>query len=246
MKYQIIYDKSIVLLFVLFFFTSQMLSAQESKTKNKVYGGVGYFMMGYSGLQLDELNESFKSAGFPELAKGSITIGGGGHYIYKNFILGGEGHGLVGAVSENPDFKTSHSAGYGFFNMGYVVLQGKSINLYPMIGFGGGGMTVSITDKSKLTNSFDDILEDPGRESYISSGGFLMNFSLGSDYFFAGSKSDEYSGGFLVGIKAGYILNLTGNDWYFNGKQLNDSPNAGFSGPYVRIVIGGGGIGISN
>jgi len=115
-----------------------------------------------------------------------------------------------------------------------------------LVGFGGGGMTVSITDKSKLTSSFDDILEEPARESYLNSGGFLLNLSLGSDYFFAGSKSDKYSGGFLIGLKAGYILNLSGNDWYFGGNELDNSPNSGISGPYVRIVIGGGGIGTSN
>ena len=246
MKNQIFYGKFLSLLFVLFFVASQIASAQESKAENHINGGVGYFMIGYSGLQISELNESFKSAGIPELSTGSISIGGGGHYIYKNFILGGEGHGLLGATSENTDYKTSHSAGYGFFNLGYVVFQGKSINLYPILGFGGGGMTVSVTDKSKLTNSFDDILQDPARESYITSGGFLLNLSLGSDYFFAASKSDKYTGGFLVGIKAGYILNITSNDWCFNGNQLNNSPNTGLSGPYVRIVIGGGGIGISN
>jgi len=246
MKHQIIYDKSIVLLFVLFFITSQILTAQEGKTKNKVYGGAGYFMMGYSGLQLDELNESFKLEGIPELSTGSISFGGGGHYIFKNFILGGEGHGLAGASAENVNYKTSYSAGYGFFNLGYIIWQGKAINLYPILGLGGGGATASITEKTKLTNSFNAIIEDPARESYITSGGFLLNFSLGSDYFFAGSKSDDYTGGFLIGIKAGYILNVTDNDWNYHGNQLSNSPNSGLSGPYVRIVIGGGGIGISN
>lgn len=244
MKTTNIYVQTVLL--IIFTFSFLQLWAQETPGKKQNYGGVGYFMVGYSGLQMDELNQSFKSAGIPELATGAISIGGGGHYIYKNFIIGGEGHGLAGASAENSEYKTSHSAGYGFFNLGYVVLQGKAINLYPLLGIGGGGMTVSVTDKSKLTNSFDDVLHDPARESYLNTGGFLMNFSLSSDYFFAGSKSDKYSSGFFIGLKVGYILNLTGNDWYFSGNKLDNSPKAGISGPYIRIVIGGGGIGTSN
>jgi len=220
--------------------------AQDTDKNNHVYGGVGYFLTGYSLFQLDDLNQTFKDAGYPELDNGSISFGGGGHYIFKNFIIGGEGHGLTGSTSENSDYKTSISGGYGFFNLGYLIFNSPSINFYPLLGFGGGGLTASITDKSKLTHSYDEIMDDPLRETYITNGGFLMNFSLGLDYFFVGEKTPETTGGFIIGIKAGYVLNVSNNDWYYSGEQLNNSPNSGVSGPYLRIVFGGGGLSISN
>jgi len=242
MKEMNFYTKYLILLLFISFLIIHSASAQESGTRNLVYGGVGYFMAGYSVVDLDNLNQSLSNSGIPELDRGSITIGGGGHYIIKNIIIGGEGHGVTGKNAENDNYKSAYSAGYGFFNLGYVILNSPSFNFYPLIGFGGGGMTVSILDKSKLTNSFDDILDDPARESYLTKGGFLMNFSLGADYFFVGEKSESTTGGFLIGIKAGYILDVSNNDWDFNGQHLNNSPGSGVSGPYVRITFGGGGL----
>lgn len=231
-------------LFLLFIccLTISASQAQESSTKNHVYGGVGYFMAGYTVVDLDNVNQSFKTAGYPELKNSAFSLGGGGHFIFNNLIIGGEGHGVIGNTAENNLYKTAHSSGYGFFNLGYVAYNSPSFNIYPLVGFGGGGMTVYMFEKSNLTNSFDAILSDPGRETYITNGGFLMNFSLGADYFIAGEKSGSNTGGFMIGLKAGYILDISNKEWDFNGQKLSDGQNGSVAGPYIRIVIGGGGI----
>jgi len=94
------------------------------------------------------------------------------------------------------------------------------MNIYPLLGFGGGGSTIGITDKSKIPDSFDNLLENPARESYITNGGFMMNFSIGADFFILGSRTENASGGWIMGIKAGYIYNVSGNDWYFNSEKI--------------------------
>ena len=71
----------------------------------------------------------------------------------------------------------------------------------------------------------------------------MINVSIGADFFFLANKTENASGGWIMGIKAGYIYNASGNDWYFNNEQIVGSPNSGISGPYVRLVIGGGGLG---
>lgn len=216
--------------------------AQETKT-NRLSGGLGYFMIGYAGFELESINTQFKNKGYPELANGSFTFGGGGHFVFKNFIFGGEGHGTTGSNASNANYNLNLSVGYGFFNLGFILYHNPTVNIYPILGLGGGGATIAITEKNKYPKNFDDLLNDPARESYITNNGFLINFSIGADYIISGIKTKTTSGGWLVGVKAGYILNASGNDWSFNDENIAGSPNAGISGPYVRLTFGGGGLG---
>ncbi|MCD4736239.1 MAG: hypothetical protein K8R53_09365, partial [Bacteroidales bacterium] len=155
----------------------------QSQTSTKVSGGEGYFIGGYSLHNLSSLNDRLSTFGQPELNEGTISLGGGGHFILNNFMLGGEGHGLIGGNNSNADFLTSYGGGYGFFNIGYVLFHTKNAIIYPMLGIGGGGLTLSITDRKKQPVNFDDLLADPARESYLSTNNFLLNFSLSSDFF---------------------------------------------------------------
>jgi len=216
---------------------------QETSTRNKFYGGFGYFMSGYQGFNLGEMNTRLKDYGYPEVENGSVTIGGGGHYLLKNWLLGGEGFGLLGGSVENSDYRVVHAGGYGFLNVGYLAYRSPSFMLYPVLGIGGGNLTLYLKDKNLFTESFDTMLENPGRESIIATGGFLLKFSLMANYIFAGVKENEHSGGFVLGVKTGYIYNVSGDNWSLSGSNLNGAPKAGMSGPYVSIVIGGGGIG---
>jgi hypothetical protein len=216
--------------------------AQETKS-NRLSGGMGYFMFGYAGFNLESMNTQFTNNGYPELANGSITFGGGGHFVYQNFIFGGEGHGNTGRGASNTNYNLKLNVGYGFFNFGYIIYHSPGINIYPMLGFGGGGATIAITGKNRHPENFDDLLDDPARESYITNYGFLINFSIGADYIISGIKTKTTSGGWLVGVKAGYILKAGGDDWYFNDNKIAGAPNAGISGPYVRLTFGGGGLG---
>jgi hypothetical protein len=86
-------------------------------------GGVGYFTTGVGW--------------FLESGSNSIvySAGGGGHSITNRWILGGEGHSSFG-----PD----NAGGYGFFNLGYVLLNKDFILAYPLVGLGGGAMTSTI------------------------------------------------------------------------------------------------------
>lgn len=214
-------------------------TGKASNSKN--YGGFGYFMLGYHSFNLSEMNTALKDHGYPELSNGSMSIGGGGHYLVKNWLLGGEGFGLPGSRVENDEYIVSHTGGYGFFDIGYLVVKTPSFFLYPILGIGGGGMTVNLKEKDEQTTVFGDILENPGRETNMDNSGFMLNFSFLANYMIYGEKEDTYSGGFILGIKAGYILNLDGNNWYQNQDKLTQTPSSGISGPYVTLVFGGGG-----
>lgn len=227
---------------IIFIAANIQIKGQDANNRSKAWGGIGYFETGITYFDYSDINKLFKNAGFPELTTPSISMGGGGHALIANFIVGGEGHGYFGAISQNDQYKVSHGGGYGFFNVGYLLMNTPTTKLYPMVGLGGGSVTVSITDRNQIPDSFDQILLNPARQSHIYTGGFTMNFSLSSDFFVAGQRTEQVSGGFFVGIRAGYTLQLSGNNWYLDEQILSDSPNSGMSGPYVRLTIGGGGI----
>lgn len=164
--------------------------------------------------------------------------------MLNNWVIGGEGHGLSGGTSENQEYRTTHSGGYGLFDLGYVVYSTPLMLIYPVLGIGGGGMVVSVTDRSKTPVDFDDLIKSPGREAYIGTGGFLLQASLSADFYVLGSRGEGGTGGFLVGLRAGYLWQ-PGSSWYFNKDELSGAPEAGLSGPFIRLALGGGGHGRS-
>ena len=218
------------------------ISAQDtSPKKSKVYGGMGYFYSGVSFADLDALNTMLMENGMPELGNTSVSFGGGGQGIIGNFILGGEGHGIVGESGLNQTYRVSYGGGYGLFNIGYVVYAKPAVLIYPMLGIGGGGQSVTITNRSTLPVSFSDLLEDPKHQSVLTKGSFLIDLSVNSNIFIFGNTGGNSSGGFLVGLRAGYLLELSNARWYIDDQELVGGPDSGMSGPYIRLVIGGGG-----
>ncbi len=213
--------------------------AQEVK-KEKVSGGTGYLMTGYSAFNVSSVNVELGNYGYPELTGGSFSFGGGGHFVYRNWMLGGEGHGLSNSDASDGEYELNLKGGYGFFNAGYIIYHDRTLNLYPLVGIGGGGATVSVTRKANIPVTFDDLLSDPARQSQITNGGFLMNFSIGADFFVFAEKTEDATGGWLIGLKAGYVLQLNDSSWNFEGQAIQGSPAGCISGPYVRLTIGGG------
>ncbi len=241
MKRKIFFKRFIGSLVIVLIVNLQVES-QETGYAEKVSGGTGYFTMGYSIDKLDGFNEMFQKNGFPEIDRNGIFMGGGGNFIVNNFIIGGEGGGVIKPSSSNDRYQINLSSGYGFLNLGYAIFNNKSLLMYPVIGFGGGGSSVLITDFNAVSTDFNEILNNPQRQTMLTGGGLLINLSVNSDWFFAATKNDKFTGGWLLGIKAGYIFNINHDKWYLNNTLITNTPTADMSGFYIKISIGGGGI----
>jgi hypothetical protein len=223
--------------------TLQPAIAQENDSKGKHFGGYGYFLSGYQMMDLSSMNDLLVGKGYPELQNGSVSIGGGGYYLLNNWHIGGEGYGVPGSSAENASYKVNHGGGYGFLNVGYLVWKTPGFMLMPVVGVGGGGITVTLREKAATTPTFEQILDDPGREVQLNNGGFMLNFSVMAHYLVLGTKQPDVSGGFILGLKAGYILNLDGDNWYLDDQVVSQTPASSVSGPYFTLVLGGGGSG---
>ena len=230
---------TVVALIVLAFISPTLLYSNEGAVKG---GGGGGFMFGLNRFDLTKLSTKLEAKGFEALEKNSFSFGGGGYGIIREkILLGGEGHGSQQNIFSDT-LKASIGAGYGFFDVGYVVFSKSSFKLFPMIGLGGGSINLNITERG-VTPTFDEILENPGREVNISTGGILLQLGVGMDYFLKLGEDEEGEGGLLFGIRAGYTYAPTKADWKMEDMDILGGPDAGVTGPYVHLVVGGGGFG---
>ena len=198
--------------------------------------GRGFFMIGVQQMDLAELNDRFDAADYPESDDLFLTLGGGGFMLRDRLVIGGEGHGVIGSSETTGDgaFRTRVGGGFGMIDIGYAVMERRGLLVYPMLGVGMGGMMVSINERS--SPDFDDVLDQPRRGVNLVQGQFLLSAGLGIDHVFA----SRGRGGFAVGIRAGWTFTPIEHEWSFGSSDVADGPKAGFTGPYVRVNVGGG------
>ena len=228
------------LIITLFLFISANNAySQELKHRGRMGGGRGYFMFGFNNLDIKNLNTALENKGYSKLSDNFLSFGGGGHGIINRFIIGGEGHGLIGEEANSENYKSSLSVGYGFFDFGYIVYSIGGLNVYPLLGIGGGGITLKISEK--VPPSFDAILDNPKRGVEISTGGLLLNIAVGADYLLNLGDRKWGNGGLVFGLRIGYTYSPIKSDWQFEEGSISDGPETGITGPYLRLMIGGGG-----
>lgn len=229
---------ALALTFVMSFGFAQ---AQDEESKGaKVSGGYGYFTPGATMLDTDGLNSYLGDYGFGDQHNGNrITLGGGGMMIVRNFILGGEGHSLMGQDFNNPTQSLNIKGGWGQFNVGYVLLGKKGMLLYPKIGIGGYNHRMVVTDAGQ-TASVDDVFFSGNYSgTELIKNGLLLSGSIGFDYM---PGFDETAGsGIVFGIEAGYNYAATDNNWTAYEANLAGGPALNMTGAFARIKIGFGG-----
>ncbi|MEO0294212.1 MAG: hypothetical protein ABIN61_08360 [candidate division WOR-3 bacterium] len=226
----------ILLIMNLTFFFGKKLVAQ-----NMNGGGAGYFMLGGNIIKLENLNSELEKNGYSKLEENFFSLGGGGYGIIGKVIIGGEGHGLIGKEVTSGSYKTLISAGYGFFNLGYIAYSNTNLNIYPLFGIGGGGISLRILEEGSL--SFDEVLANPKRGVELSKGSLLLNLAIGGDYLLGLKENEEAKGGFILGVRLGYTIAPINGNWEMKGIEISGGPDLGVTGPYIRIQFGGGGFG---
>lgn len=210
----------------------------------------GFFQAGYQSPDLNGLNTALGAAGLPGFGQDFLTLGGGGFFTAGRFLIGGEGHGLLTGEESTPDgeFRTRLTGGYGMFNLGYQAWSDGALDIYPVLGIGGGGMQLEIIERSSPT--FGGVLADPGTSTRLSSRALLLSASLGADWRFGADRparqpdddqeDDDGRGGWLVGVRAGWVWAPGDVTWELD--RLNDvagGPDAAPTGFHIRISVGG-------
>jgi hypothetical protein len=203
----------------------------------------GFFMVGWHGLDLGDLNDRMSVNGFPSSSENVLSLGGGGWVIKNRFLIGGEGHALLGSEETTTDgaFETRLNGGYGQLDLGYRAYSTERLDVYPIIGLGGGTISVDLIERG--TPTFDEILADPLTSTKLTADGFLLDLSVAMDVRL--TMSDEEDGGqngLAVGLRAGYTYSPNDWDWKVNNDtDAPGGPEIGVRGAYLRLMFGGWG-----
>lgn len=127
----------------------------------------------------------------------------------------------------------------GTFDFGYAVINRDKLKFFPMLGIGGGGYGINMTKTGNISTA--DVVAKPERGIEISYGGIIADFSLNLYTIpaLAYDKSENSYGGFMVGLKIGYIYSVPSTAWSYAGGNITNGERFGLSMPYVKFVIGG-------
>jgi len=218
------------------------LFSQDSISSTNESGGMGYSLFGRNTIGLGDLNEQLTNKGYSELSESFFLVGGGGHAILNSkWIIGGEGYSLLGDEVTTSNFNSSIMLTCAFFDVGYIVYSIKDLRVYPLVGFGVGGMNLKIAEDVESL-SLDEVLDNPRRGVELSTTGALLNLSIGVDYLVNFSGNAQERGGILLGIRAGYMVSPFKGSWTMDDVELSGAPEASMTGPYIRILFGGGAV----
>lgn len=205
-------------------------------------GGIGYFMAGTAPIGTAALNGRLAAAGYPRLSSDIISVGGGGHGRIGRFIIGGKGAGTLDNSASNSLYKVTLSGGHGEFYVGFVVFRRGELSVYPTVGIGGGGFDLHIAPVAGGA-AFDSVLTDPRREARLDATVYIIDLAVNIDHLFVLGEDEEGVGGFVMGIQGGYLYSSSTSDWQMSGATAAGGPGISYKGPYVRIMLGGGGYG---
>jgi hypothetical protein len=218
--------------------------AEETGPRARERGGKGYFMIGWAGLDLDELNDALAARGYQRFGADYLSLGGGGHSVLGRFVVGGQGHGLLGGDGDarigGRDYQSRLRAGAGFFDVGVVALSRGGFSLTPLVGIGAGGFELRIRERT--APSFDDVLVDPGRAARLANVALLVDLGVTADFVLHLGRDRRVQGGPVFGIRAGYVLAPASGGWRLEDQEVAGGPKLGITGPYVRVLLGGGGV----
>ena len=158
-------------------------------------------------------------------------------------MLGGEWTGLIMGDDEHEGRKVGLGGGYGTLGLGYVVDLSPRVRVYPRLGLGGGGMGLWIESRADAVD-FDEVLANPDRHSeradstrqtVLSRGSALLDLGAGADFLPGG-----WARGLVIGVRLCYLAAPSGSGWGLYERDARGGPAATFTGPYFRVVLGGG------
>jgi len=217
-----------------------LAAASAAQARPKGGGVATYLSFGGARADIGSLNERLKANGYRTFSRDYLGLGGGGFVLIGRVLVGGEGQSLFAQHATTGPRRAELDGGYGFFNVGYNVLARSSIILYPVVGIGGGGMTLEITEDGSVP--FNDILADPKREARLTTSSLAFQVAFGGQYHVPvlGARGERGTAGTMLGLQGGYVF-FTSQHWKAKGLHVTGSPDAGLSGPYVRVTVGLGG-----
>lgn len=226
------------------------LFAFSANAQVKYNGGAGEFYGGYYNIDVDDL-QVFIPNRFEDISPNFGLFGGRGYVVVNNWRIGGGGSGYANARQNDASLTMQATGGMGYGELSYMFFYKEKAAIYPLFGFGGGGLEIEVTNRQSLrpeeltgNNAQGDTDRDLGFNSYRAShSSLLAKIALGAQiYTFTEWDEEEQAfGGLLLGIEAGYIAGIANSEWEHSGGEILGGPNFGRNSFYITLNIGFGG-----
>ncbi len=231
----------ILILSLLLMITTREARSQDAPPGGTKIGGRGFFSMGTGMLKTDDLDGTLQAAGYPVFNEGYYLIGGEGYLMINRWVIGGEGHGIIGDEISEGIITGSLSGGQGFLTVGHTVFSNNRFKIYPKGGVGLGGLSMQLT--GDLPPALSDMLDDPAEDTELSKSHALMKLGMNFAFLINLSSGEFGAGGFAIGLEAGYQFTFNESDWQIEEIDIQNGPDLNMTGPYIKLKIGGGGFG---
>ncbi len=197
-------------------------------------GGFGGFGLFYTGLDVKGINQVLSNHGIEGISAYQTGLGGGGYGGGDRLIFGGYGFGTQENL-QGDSMTVGVEGGAGFFNVGYELLPNGPIDLFGILGIGGGGYTFEFKPEQGSV-SFDSLIADPHRFAAVKYSSFSVE--LGVMGIVEVKKGAPMIG---LAVKASYILPVTEKWENMDGTDLLGTPDFSFRGANLSLFLMFGG-----
>lgn len=225
--------------FLILFTGIILLSAWSSESFSQSFGGVGFFKPGFQTMQFDQLNSHLPTSG-PQISNRPLTTAGAGYGVMANIVIGGEGGSVHAGSFTKGDQQIDLAGGFGFFSLGYIVVNKKKVIIYPLVSIGGNDLQIYIHQKGQ-SSSFTNVSGEPFQATTINLITKILKFSLSGLYALQGN-SDKGAAGLMIGLEAGYQVGYKTGKWSYDNGDITGAPDFNSNAFFVQLMIGGGGI----
>lgn len=202
----------------------------------------GNLVVGPGWIDPGDLEDRLRAHGFEDVDTQVVLLGLSGRIIFDNAIALGLGGAILGRTAVEGSGEYDATLGYNTLRAegGYAFLHSDTWLLLPKFALGVYSATVTLNDDRDTT--FDELLEEPGTTTNLSSRGFLMGALLDFEFRFAPGRTDDGARGFFaIGIEGGYLYSVPLSSWRLeSGAEVDDGPDAPLTGGFVGVTLGGG------
>ncbi|HEU5075694.1 MAG TPA: hypothetical protein VFU02_15985 [Polyangiaceae bacterium] len=211
---------------------------QENAVVDEISGS---FVAGPGWFEPGDVEDRLRAHGFEEMDAQAVLLGLSARIIFDSKIALGAGGAVLGHEQVEGSGAYTATLGYGVLRAecGYAFLHSETWLLLPKLALGAYSANLNLADSSDAT--FDELLEEPGTTTNISSRGFLMGALLDFEVRITPDQSAGRQGFFGVGLEGGYLYSIPLSRWRSDtGAEADDGPDAPLTGGFVGITLGGG------
>ena len=189
---------------------------------------------GINHLSVSDFN-ALLATNLPRTSNQAHDLAGGLHLAQGRIIVGLLGTAFVTSMGESADhrYKTRLSGSQLLLDMGYVLYNGPSLKVYPIISVGGGAVAYSITRTGR--NTFSAVVTNPEQSSILSS--TSVNGAFGGQAIRAFRARGRHA--FTFSARGMYVQALHRSIWHENETAaISGGPELGMSGWHFLISAG--------